>query len=339
MALRASWEERFLIAAQTTGISTASDFTAGDIGISNASIYAVPLNNRPHFNPGQNIIDRRKAIGISTRRTGAGFEYDQGTREPTVTYELDANPYNLALLFWGLFQGGASEADGTPFKKTYIPYTAADCEVWFSLLRKMSASTGNSHAIHGAIPRSIRLSADAGGPLVASVDFIGHTWLDTFNATSVVETYAEKAPLLWQNAGSVAGLYVATTEVHMRGFDLTISNNATPVYYDAVTPEKYVLGDLTVEGNIYVPWSAATVGANTQLDNFVNGTDTLLKIWWGTYAGATEGDVSLQVNMRYTGAEVGGEPETELALPFVHAYDGTNDISFTCADAYDMSIS
>ena len=125
----------------------------------------------------------------------------------------------------------------------------------------------------------------------------------------------------------------------MRGFDLTISNNATSVYYDAVTPEKYVLGDLTVEGNIYVPWSAATVGANTQLDNFVNGTDTLLKIWWGTYAGATEGDVSLQVNMRYTGAEVGGEPETELALPFVHAYDGTNDISFTCADAYDMSIS
>jgi len=323
---------------QTEGIDSTISFTSGFRGFGADGVYAIPLNNHPHFDPGQNIIDQRKAIGIPVRRTGSGFEFQQAHREPRTTYEFDANAYLLAPFFWLLFQNGASEGSSAPYAKTFTPYTSPDCEVWASLLRKMSSSSADSHVIHGAIVRSIRLTAETGGPLRATVEFIGYSWDDTFNASSAILNFSQTAPLLWKDAGNVAGIYVESTNLNIRGFDITFNNNATAVYYSSQYPEKFVLGDLTVEGEITVPWDAQTVGGNYLLNKFVNGEDVVLHIWWGSYAGNTVGDFSIKVNMRFTGAEVGGETETEVRLPFIHAFDGVNNIEVKCVDNYQMSI-
>lgn len=345
MPLRASFEDTYGICFQKTLISTAPDFEATDLGLGAAGKLMLPLTNRPHFSPGQQIIDVRKATGIATRRIGTGYEFQQAHKEPSTTYEFHANAYTLAGILWTLFQSGSSQ-EADPFEKTYIPYTSAACEVWCSLIRKMSAGTADSHVIHGAIARSVTLRGEVGGPLTASVEFIGHTWIDTFDfdAASSVLSPSATAPLLWRNAGGTLGFYVGTTPIEMRAFEITISNNATPCYYTAETPDKYVLGDLTATGRIYVPWSAATVGANAQLNNFVDGTDVPLHIWWGTHVAygqvvTTEADLSIWVNMHYTGEPiVGGDVETEMDLPFEHAYDGTTDLRVGLADGYDLTI-
>ena len=344
--LRAPWQDKYGISFQTTLISTAKTFLAADVGLGAAGKLMLPLTNHPHFSPGQQTIDVRKAIGIPTRRIGTGYEFQQAHREPSVTYEFHANAYTLAGILWTLFQNGASQS-ADPFEKTFGVYTSPACEVWASLIRHMSAGTADSHVIHGAIARSITLRGEVGGPLTASVEFIGHTWIDAFDfdAQSSVLSPDTHAPLLWRNAGSTLGIYVGTTPIEIRAFELTITNSAVQKFYTAQTPDKHVLGDLLATGRIYVPWSAATVGANAQLDNFVNGTDTILHVWWGTTYAAygtdvvDEADMSIWVNMHYTGEPiVGGDVETELDLPFEHAYDGTTDLKIKLADAYDIGI-
>ena len=342
MPLRVNWEELYGLQLQTTSISTAEDFKVLDsIGIGADSIFGLPITNPGvNFDPGQQIIDQKKATGVSYRRTGTGYEFQQAHRIPVTTYEWDANVYNLAGPLWLLFQGGASEGDLSPFTKTYVPYVTPACEVWSSLLRKMSASSADSHAMHGVIVRSITLSAEVGGPLKASAEFIGYDWTREFNFASApsVLNFDAHAPVLWKDAGNVAGLYVATTETHLRGFEITITNNAVPIYYDDVKPTKFALGDFDVTGKITVPWDATTVGGNSQLANFVSGENVLLHIWWGTFASSTEADISIKTNMHYTGAEVGGDEETGTTLPFVHAYDGANNFEMKVSDDYEMEI-
>lgn len=340
-ALRVQSEDVYHVQFQKTSISTAGTFASGaDYGLGAAGTFAIPLTNHPHLEPGPQIIDQRKATGVAYRRTGAGYEFQQGHLMPVFTYEFDANADTLAGFFTLLFQSGVTEGASTPFTKTCVPYTSNGCTWWGAAMRKMSAAAADSHAIHGCIVRSLTLSAETGGALKASVELIGHTHTTAFDydATPATSTFGAVNPLLWKDAGSVAGMYVASTEVHLPGFELTFTNNATPVYYDQTEPVKYVLGDLDVTGTITIPWSQATEGANTPLDNFISGADTALHIWWGTYAGTADDDVSFKVNMRYTGAEVGGEPETGTTLPFLHAYDGTNNVEVKISDGYDMTI-
>jgi len=345
MPLRVPWQDQYGISFQTTSISTAKTFLAADTGLGADGKLQLLLTNHPHFSPGQQTIDVRKATGIPTRRIGTGYEYQQAHREPTTTYEFHANAYNLAGILWTLFQSGASQSDD-PYEKTFTTYTSPACEVWCSLLRKMSAGTADSHVIHGAIARSVTLRGEVGGPLTASVEFAGGSWADDFDfdAVSSVLSPDVHAPLLWRNAGSSVGIYVGTTSVEMRAFELTITNSAVTRFGTAATADKHILGDLLATGRIYVPWSVSTVGANAQLDNFVNGTDEMLHVFWGdsiAYGAdvADEADVSIWVNMHYTGEPiVGGDVETELELPFEHAYDGTTDLKIKLADAYDIGI-
>lgn len=307
MAERIQWADRYASGRQTSAIGTAA---ATDIGY--------PLNNHPSFNPGQNIIDTRKATGLSYRHAGTGFEFQQGTKEPTTTWEFHVTPRMLAVQMWGLTQQSATEETGSPYVKYFIPYSTgqAAIEMWQSLVRSMAPSgTASSHRIVGAVPSSITLSAEEGTPLTASVDFRGYNFESNRDVASDTLTVSAENPLLWQNATISLG----GTTVNLPGFTMTITNNLITKWYDSQTVEKFLLGDFGVEGTITVPWAATTVGGNQQITDFINGNVTRLVIYWGT-GGAiatTSQDLSIITHIRRTGAETVAEDEIGIQIPFV----------------------
>jgi hypothetical protein len=340
MAQRTKWQDRYYISTQTTSISTAATFVSGQIGVL-SNVFALEVTNNPHLNADPQIEDTRIAHGLAVRTvlsaTRAG-EYNIGRREPKVTLEFNANAYNLAPFLWSLFQTGASEGAATVYPKTCIAYTDPSCEMWMSVLRQMSASTADSHRMDGAICRQLTLEGRGQGVIKATAEMIGYDVATNVNASTALTAWANKAPLLWRNAGMSIGTYVANTPIGIDGFRVVFNNNATPIYYDDHRPTKYILGDLTVTGEIAVPWAAATVGANAQLDNFIAGTPARLRLLWGSFAGTADGDLMVEVNMRYTGATTEGDVETVTTLPFEHADDGTTVCTIVASDSVQRTI-
>jgi len=316
----------------------ADAFAAGAIGI-DTSIYGVPLIGHPTFDAGMNVIDQRKAIGVSYRRGDTGFEYQQGLYMPTTTWEMHASKKNLAVLLWLLFQQGCTEAGTTPFLKTYVPYaeTTADVEVAAALLRRMSSGTADSQLMGGAIVRSLTITGESGMPITLSAELMGYNMVTDFDfdaAANIIE-YDSTAPLMFQNCT----IKLATTTINIDSFNMTISNNAVPKNYNLQHINKFILNDFTVEGQFNLPWAAATVGGNAQLDNFIAGTPALLQIYWGTETPAADGDVKLEVACRYTNATNTGDNEVVTELPFAGVYDGTNNaIRCYVADAVQRKV-
>lgn len=352
MAERVNFEDRYGLIQNVTSISngvsadattfnsaTVNDtFIAGGIGVE-TSIYGIALNNHPTFNFGQNIIDTRKAIGTSYRHAGTGFEFQQGTRLPSATYEFDVTPWTIAPFLWTLFQSGSSQGGASAYVKTFVPYTEADMdfEAWLTLIRTLSDGSADSHVLGGMIANSIAFSAEEGTPLRAAVDMIGYNGVTDFDfdAQASLLNYSARAPLLWQNAT----ITMDGTTVNLTGINFTITNSATPKFYDSQHPVKHILGDFGLEGTISVPWAQATEGGNEQITNFINGTDVALTVYWGATPAASSGDLSMVLNIRYTGAETTSEDEIATSLPFIGVYDGTNSpCTITLADGVDRGI-
>ena len=346
MGTRTIWQNLYGIMHATgspaTGyaVDTNKFLATPDIGLE-VGKHAIPIIGNPSLDPGKAIIDQRKAVGISTRRTGAGYEYQQGVEEPTVTLEMEAIPNMIALFSWLLFQKGGSEGVATPFTKTFIPYTDPACEIWASILQQMSAEDADSHVIHGAICQSMTLSAAEGEALKLSATMNGSRFFDTFDfdAQASVLAVSEKAPLLFQDCGqSPAVLTLDGAAINIPGFSITITNNAVGKKYANAHIYEFILGDLTGDGTFTMPWGQATEGANEQLDNFIAGIDTVLVLEWGT--AGSEGHIKIEANCRYTGAPLGGDDEIVTECPFDLVYDGTNDaIKITVSDAVDRGIS
>jgi len=347
MSLRTLWMDQYDMALVTGSIGATTSFGAGSgVGVAASNKFAIPLINHPDINHGLNIIDQRKAIGISQRSVATGHcEFLQGTKDPTSTWEFDGNAYNLPGFLWLLFQKGSSEGTGTAkFTKTFIPPTATqgvECEVWANLLRKMEeGSSAHSTRGTGFIVRSITLSADGFSPLNVSVELIGADVLNTHNATAATFTYDTNCGLVWGGASGATTTFGASSAVQLEGFTMTITNNAIAKHYGEQTVQKFITGDYTVEGSITVFWGDTNFGQEAEITKFVNGTDQLMEIYWGTAGGiTTAGDLSIKANIRYSGATVGGEEEIATELPFIGVYDGTNNaIEINCVDSYDRSI-
>jgi hypothetical protein len=321
-----------------TATADADAFIAGAIGV-DTSKYAIPLLNHPTFSPGAMVINNRKAVGTSYRRTGNCLEYVQGSRVPTVTYEADATPKLLAVFCQLLFQGGVTEAATNPFLKTCIPYVSGDADVvaCAALVRQMSLGGTDSHMIGGAIIKSLTISGEEGQPIKLSAEFTGYNMVSDFdfNAAANILEFDNSSCLLFQNS-------TATLEgdaMNIDKFELTITNNAVAKFYNTAHVTKYVLGDFTATGSFRMPWSIASIGGNTQLNNFTAGTDKLFRVYWGTGSNGTDGDVDILVNARYTDAVVEGEDEIVTTLPFEAAADGTHEaITVLVCDAVDRSI-
>lgn len=322
-----------------TATSDADAFAIGAIGV-DTSKYAIPLLNHPTFSPGAMVINNRKAVGTSYRRTGDCMEYTQGSRVPTTIFECDATPKLIAVFCQLLFQGGVTEGSTGPYYlKTCIPYATGDADVvaCAALVRQMSLGGEDSHLIGGAIIKSLTFSAEEGQPLKLSAEFTGYNMVSNFdfNAKSNILEFDNSSCLLFQN--STVTLEGAAMNIDK--FELTITNNAVAKFYNTAHVTKYVLGDFTATGSFRIPWSVNSIGGNAQLNNFTAGTDRLFRIYWGTGSNATTNDVDIKVNARYTDATVDGEDEIVTTLPFEAAADGTYEaITVLVCDGVDRDI-
>lgn len=350
---RVLWQDKYAFVPVTGSIGASCGFATGSgIGVGTDK-FGLPLNNHPHLDAGLDIYDQEKAIGLAERSVATGHcEFLQGTKNPMSTWEFDGNAYNLASFLWTLFQKGTTEGTGTGgsgtgiYTKTYNPPTATEgpeCEVWMNLLRKMDEGTSTqSHRGVGFIVKSITLSASGFGPLNVSAELVGADIDYTWNAASALMDFGSNCGVVWGGA-SGASCEIGGHAAELEGFEITITNNAIARHYGGQDVEKFILGRYSVEGSITVFWGddETNIGKNNQIDNFIDGTDQLLEIWWGTQGGKTAaGDLDIKVNMRYTGAEM-TDNDTELAwdLPFIGVYDGTNHaVEITLADGIDRSI-
>ncbi len=346
MSLRVPWMDKYGVILQTSSIGATRAFGSGSgIGIGANNKFALPLINHPDINAGLNIVDQRKALGISQRSVATGHcEYLQGTKNPTTTLEFDGNAYNLAPFLWLLFQKGTTEGTGTSkFTKIFDPPTAtegAECEVWANVLRKMEeGSSAHSTRGTGFIVKSITLSSDGFSPLRASVEMIGSDVSYIYNATSALLNFNANCGVVWGGASGVTTI-LGASPVQLEGFSITITNNAIPRNYGQQTVQKFITGDYTVDGSITVFWGDTHFGQETEITKWINGTDQLLNIYWGSVGGnTTAGDISIKTNIRYTGATVNSNDEIAIELPFIGVYDGTNDaIEITLVDGYDCGI-
>lgn len=321
-------EITYAICQQATSISTAATFLTTDYGHDYGD-HCLPITNiGTNLSAGQQFVDTRKAIGVPYRKSGTGYEYPKGIQSPSTTLEFDADAWNLSLFMWLLFQKGSTMAtDGTTYDFTHwTPSTTVDCEceVWASIVEKMSSGTANSRAINGCICNALTLSSAVGETLKASASLIGYAIDDDYDCDSAsqVWTFAEKAPLMWQDAT----VELDTTAFCCDGFSLTLNNNAVTRHCDSQYPTEFVLGDLTGTGEIVVPWGSATVGGATQLTNFLAGTIGRLEIYWGhDLAGvASSGDLALDMRIRLTDAERVTPDVVGTRIPFEICRTGSN---------------
>lgn len=330
MTMRVPYQDIYFISVQKTNIFTTATFTGSDTGMAVGKFSMLPTNH-PNFLDATGISDVPKAVGISQRRTGTGYEYNQTVKGPSVsglTFEM--TPNHLGLFLQLLFQAGCTEDVGSPYKKTAVPYTDSDCVAWASLGRLLDTAA-YSEQLNGAVISSMTLTGAASGVLDVSVDFIGYGLTNNANLAAVDTTIPDVAPYLFQNTT----VTMAGSAVKLESFSITINNNAERRHYNNQYPNKIILGKLDVSGTIVIPWTQTNSSKNTSLTNFIAGTDVLLSISVGS-TGVNESIV--KVNMRYTGDTdiLTDGNELMLSLPFTGANDGTNNaVEITCEDSVD----
>ncbi len=304
MAERMAWSERFALGVESV------------FGTAVATTIGYPLTGHPALNPGQNVLDTRKAIGVPYRHAGTGMEFQQTTRQPTSTWPFEANSRLLTPILWSLFQSGAIEVNSTPYVKYFIPYEVSDCEMWATLLRSMAPSgTASSHRIISAMTRSLQLSGEEAGALVANAEWYGRDFESNRDVASDTLTVPAIAPLLFQDVTITLG----GTTVNIPSFSITIGNGGLQKNYDSQGAIKNIIQDLTVEGTITIPWAATTVGGNQQITDFINGNVTRLVIYWGKGGeiATTSADLSIICHIRRTNAEPAAEDEISIPIPFI----------------------
>ncbi len=340
MADRASWQSKYYIeqnpAASLATLTNKPDFTTNDIGVegtggSDDGTYVLLLENKPSLVPFPNIINETElTTGRSDRHT---VEYEATVHEASpVTLEGNANSYIMSLYLWSLFQKGASEGGNGTQIITYTPYTDPTPEMYFSLVKLMSALTSNmtadtqSHYKTGCIVKSLTLTAEERGlvkysaEVLGAVDGVANTDLGIGSAWSTLGYPAQNTSWKWQDFTTKFD----TTTVAVKALNLTFNNNVEPVYYgDTDNVSGYRLQRCTVEGTLDLPWGTTTKGANIALELYKSGTDFTLEFY--TTNGATAANsVDIALNVIADDFDMSDDPEIASVLTFHGVYDGTN---------------
>lgn len=344
--MEASWEKRFLLGYQTTNVDTAVTFDATVKSIVTGKPLLKATNGDDLvIEPNFNIITQRKATGQATRKIGSSGsgEIQVGVGIPAFNPEFDANANNLAVIFWNLFQKGASEAGVAPFVKTYTTYPDAALEMWLSAAQYVSTTVaGKNRVMHGGLINSVGLSGEGGSQSIkVTPQIIGggtNAFTSSYDASGVPADPDPDIPvLLFKNMKcEIDGL-----DVVLDSFNLTITNNAFSKPYNSQFIKRHGLGDLQVTGEIVLPKDTgqASLDDNAMLNKLINLTDFTLELFWGNSPATTNGDVALKFNVLATDArESSSEGEVANNIPFENGDDGTNDISITLADNIDRAI-
>lgn len=327
MGLRVPWQDQYLI-CQSSTISEAKDFSAGSMGIE-LSKYALPLTNHPHIGLGQNIIKTAKSLGIAQNQRGGGYEFQAGTRLPTVTLETHYTACYLSLFLWLLFQNGSSEGPPTGYDKVYQPWTNPTPEIYCNIAHVMSSGSADSFRIRGGIVRSVTISGEEGGECKISVEIIG-AYIDTnFNASSAVIDFPVGSEQ-WHRPASfqIANLYIPHSDLDtllMDKFSFTVSNNATVKYNNSQSPTSFILGKLEATLNFSLMWGDPNRGGMYLIDKIKDCSEVSARISLGTYGSNAyfhgivnsddiTADEQHKLNMTMDCAKSGSDPAVEFSI-------------------------
>ena len=315
---------------------------AVDIGVEGTGsangVFRLMLENRPDLE----VPDVLQELDVVTGRADRHVQNFEATTYdvPTATIEGPANSYICSLLFWSLFQSGATEAtvSGTVSNVTCTVYTDPDPEMYFSLTRVLvdpSTSITNDNASQyftGCIVRSITLSSEERGVVKYSAEVLGASHnmavTDAIGSVDDADTWDSISfpakPTSWKFQDFTCEIDGTATKIP--NFSVTFSNNVAPLFYNSSTIQGYKLGNFTVEGSFFMPWSAATVGGIVPVTKYKAGTDYTLELFTTDGAGqnTTSNDVDIALNVKTTSISQTGDVETGHEINFSGVYDGSN---------------
>lgn len=333
MPVRVKWEDQYALSYDTSAISAHDSATSGLFAATNDGIAGISPagkcgflldDDHPSIDPGVSIETTRKTTGLSELSTGAsaiGKELALTKKLPVFSPgAFGITPEKVEVLLWSLFQKGASESGSGPYVKNFIPYVQgqSEPEMFLSISRNIgdpSSATGYGHLLTGAIVSSFNVSGSQGARFIGGVEIQGRTFRkDYIHTSSVFDSEDTVDHVFLDYTWTLGG-----TTAKLQSFDLTIVNNVVPAYYGSLVPTGFTLHDIGVTGTFALAMSTTTLGDNTQIDNFVAGTDLLLV---GTHSASA---IVWSINMHYTGAAVDpAEVELLLNLPYEGVSDGTN---------------
>jgi hypothetical protein len=329
---------------RTTAIDTPDSATTGLFAATNdgpggAGKCGLILDDHPNISAGIEIVTTEKTTGLSEVRTGSaaiGQELTLTKKQPMLSLgSFGLTPEKAEIFLWSLLQKGASESGTTSYTKVYVPYVQGqpDPEMWIDVSRSIgdpASVTGYGHVLTGAICTSFGVSGSQGERLIAKAELTGRSFRTNYVHAASVFTPEDTADHVFLDYAWTLG----GTTARLQSFDFTITNGATPLFYNSLVPTGFTLHRLSVTGTFSLAMSTTTLGDNAQIDNWVSGADLLLT---GTHSGSA---IIFSFNTHYTGAEVdAAETEHLLNLPFEGASDGTNHVlNITVVSANELSI-
>jgi len=269
----------------------ASTVCTGFVDDAGDTFFALPLTNRPSWDPGQEYNEADKAIGEVAPTAGTGYNFLRGIVGPTGSIEFQASTRAITPFLWGLVHKGATEdvTTANDIKQTFeLPSASApDVEAYISALRRFSTDSDDSQVLSDSVVTRIGFSSSEGEALSMSVDLMGRFLDNDFKATAVSGEagsggdqdhnapgldFIEENPLLHQNMDLIIQTDTAEhTVVECENFDFTVTAEVVSKRYNNKFPIRYVISGYTIEGSISIPWGADNAGGNLFLEKL---TDT-----------------------------------------------------------------
>lgn len=203
---------------------------------------------------------------------------------------------------------------GTPDAGGNVPYTPLAtggnpaATKYLTLLRRNNLATAKDKRMTDSVIKSLKLSSSSENQGVKlDCDFIGSALNTAYNGASDVLTLPTDSILLHKGLTlQVVGLATPVAE-----WDLTIDWGTVAIVDNQSTPSEFMLGKLTVLGNIRTPWIDDDV-----LNDFIQNITNTLTFYWGV-AGAS-GYLQIQLPVKYNEPDEDEDGDLRLrqGIPF-----------------------
>lgn len=319
MTQLAGWQSSYYMIL-TTDITQSAGFTDGvDIGTYGKTIPRVFLNNQPSFEQNREVLATPKSTGLSyISKTDSNTDRLIGKQAPTTSYEMDLDAAAIFVPLMTLFQDAGALVSSVTTKQ-FNCYTTAGVTYYATLKRILE--TNKSQIIKGAIAKSINIKGNEGEAVTVTVDWVGAS-MDYSGTTAATTTISKLSnnTILFENLVFDLG-NDAVNFLDVIGFDLTISNNATPRYYNNSSADNFILGKMSIEGTLKFPWGDSKLGGNTLFTYLNNQTDFVLSIY-NSFSATAVGNFKILLNIECDNVTTNADDEISNEINFVGIYDG-----------------
>jgi hypothetical protein len=342
--------------------ATAIDFAASKIGIGGDGTangkFKLLLQNKPDLVTTSAVKESEKASGFADNTEE---DLQSNVADPSkFPPEMEANAYIISMFMQLLCQTGASQGTfGSVTRDTFQPYQKIDITYYGAFMGKVPKLGGvvdECALIRGALPSSVKLSAEEGGTLMMTAEIMGAKWSKSFVGTGIPSagnSILKKPYLKWQNAivllddaystaadassGLKALVDSSNTRFSLQGFELTFANGLIAKFYNSETVQCFVLGKYKVTGTMTIPWVVPGLGDESRyywkhIQDFRDGITKHLKIYWGNADGTTDNSLAIDMYIKYNTGSLEGEDVlgSNMAFTCVQPIAGTPSAIVYC---------